>query len=74
MVTPKRYVMLVGLVFCVAVAAQLLLERTGGADSIGVWYTLYSALVYTAIIVVIVAIGLALTRKRRRDNRLRRGP
>jgi hypothetical protein len=74
MMTPKRIVMLVGLVLCAAVAAQLLLEGTGRADSIGAWYTLYSALVYTAIVVVVVAIGFALTRKRRRENRARRGP
>jgi hypothetical protein len=71
--TAKGYALLVGLVYCAAVAVQLLLEWTGRADSIGVWYTLYAAIIYTAIAVVLVAIGFAVIRKRKQASRTRRG-
>lgn len=71
MIMRKRYALFVGLVFCAAIAIQVFLEWTGHADSIGIWYTLYSAIIYTAIVVILFAIALAL-RKRNRERRARR--
>jgi nitrogen fixation/metabolism regulation signal transduction histidine kinase len=72
MIMRKRYALFVGLVFCAAIAIQLVLEWTGHADSIGLWYTVYAAIIYTAIVVVLFAIGFALMRKRSKDGRARR--
>ena len=37
------------IVFSLSVATQIWLERNNFADSIGAWYTLYSAAIYTII-------------------------
>lgn len=42
------------IVFSLSVVAQILLERNNFADSIGAWYTLYSAAIYTIIIAALL--------------------
>ena len=42
------------IVFLLSVVAQILLERNNFADSIGAWYTLYSAAIYTIIIATLL--------------------
>lgn len=42
------------IVFSLSVATQIWLERNNLADSIGAWYTLYSAAIYTIIIAALL--------------------
>ena len=42
------------IVFSLSVATQIWLERNNLADSIGAWYTLYSATIYTIIIAALL--------------------
>lgn len=72
MMIRNRNLLFVGIVFCAAVAFQLFLEGTGRADSIGPWYTVYAAIIYTAIVVGLTAVGFALIRRRNQDRLSRR--
>ena len=45
------------IVFSLSVATQIWLERNNFADSIGAWYTLYSAVIYTIIIAALLYLG-----------------
>lgn len=45
----KYWGIIILIVFLLSVATQIWLERNNFADSIGVWYTLYSAAIYTII-------------------------
>jgi len=48
-VAAKYWGIIILIVFLLSVATQIWLERNNFADSIGVWYTLYSAAIYTII-------------------------
>ena len=48
------------IVFSLSVVAQILLERNNFADSIGAWYTLYSAAIYTIIIAALLFLLLKI--------------
>jgi hypothetical protein len=52
-----------GATFCAALCVQTFLEWTGRADSLGLWYTVYAALVYTIIILGLIALGSVVLRK-----------
>jgi hypothetical protein len=45
-----NWILLLLVIFSAAVLVQLWLEERNQADSIGLWYTLYSAVVYTLIV------------------------
>ena len=48
------------IVFSLSVATQIWLERNNLADSIGAWYTLYSAAIYTIIIAALLFLVLKI--------------
>lgn len=50
----KHWGITILIVFSLSVATQIWLERNNFADSIGAWYTLYSAAIYTIIIAVLL--------------------
>lgn len=57
------------LVFLIAFGVQIGLERLDFADSLGLWYTAYSAAIYTAIIgVVYVVVRLVSARGSKATN------
>ncbi len=55
-------------IFCVAVGIQMVLEQLNLVDSIGFWYTAYSAGINTAILFVGFVIGRFAVRKVRRSD------
>jgi hypothetical protein len=58
----KYWFLIVLIVYVVSFGAQLWLEYTNKADSIGLWYTLFSAGIYTvAIMLGILAINFIVT-------------
>ena len=52
----------------IGVAIQLFLEGANHADSIGWWYTIYSAAVYAVPIFVLIKLGAVWRRWRARKN------
>jgi hypothetical protein len=48
----------------IGIAIQLFLEGTNRADSIGWWYTIYSAVVYAVPIFVLIKLGTVWRRRR----------
>lgn len=48
----------------IGLSIQLSLEAAGRADSIGWWYTLFSALIYTFPIFILVRLAVSWRRKR----------
>ena len=48
------------IVFSLSVVTQMWLERNNFADSIGAWYTLYSAAIYTIIIAALLFLVLKI--------------
>jgi hypothetical protein len=54
------------LIFAACIAVQWWLERTHRVDSIGVWYTLYSAAIHSVCILIALFVFRALWRVTRR--------
>jgi hypothetical protein len=59
-VAAKYWGITILIVFSLSVVAQILLERNNFADSIGAWYTLYSAAIYTIIIAALLFLLLKI--------------
>ena len=49
----RRVVLVIG-IFVVCILVQLWLEKTNRADSVGWWYTIYCAAIYSAGILVVL--------------------
>ena len=54
----RKNLLLLLISVAVALIIQVVLESSGRADSLGWWYTAYSALIYTLPIFVVAKIGL----------------
>jgi len=59
-VTIKYWSITILVVFSLSVVTQIWLERNNLADSIGAWYTLYSAAIYTVIIAALLFLILKI--------------
>lgn len=47
--------------FLASLIVQLLLEYFHRSDSIGIWYTIYSAIIYTVVIVAVIKLIATIT-------------
>lgn len=61
--TWKQWLLLFLAFFVIALCVQVLLERMHRADSIGFWYTLYSAIIYAAGAFVLVRVISMIVRR-----------
>lgn len=61
-------------VFCLAVGVEMVLEHFNWADSIGFWYTAYSAAIHTGILFAGFVIVRFVVRKVRGSESKSKGP
>ena len=61
--TWKQWLVLFLALFVIALCVQVLLERMHKADSIGLWYTLYSATIYATGAFVLVWVISMIARR-----------
>jgi hypothetical protein len=59
----KKNISLLVIVFMVGLAIQVVLEWSGYSDSLGWWYTIYCAIVYTVPIFIILKASRWLYKK-----------
>ena len=60
-------------VLALTVVLQLVMEYTNHADSLGWWYTLYSAVIYAIPIYLLLKVILILRNRLRREKSVRNG-
>jgi len=58
----RIWFLIASIVFVASLVVQIVLERMHKIDSIGVWYTAYSALIYTVLALIVLALACAIAR------------
>ncbi len=59
----SRWRLLTLFALVLSVGFQIWLERTNRADSLGLWYTLFSATIYTVLLLLVAKVVVVVRRR-----------